>query len=305
MASETYKYDSVILEQDANINSYDRSWKIGPHHSSIIANFSTRVAQVTVMETVDFGKVVLIDGEIQSSAADQKFYHQALCRPALAACQGDLKRVLVLGGGELCTIKEVLAWPSVTHVDMVDYDQTFVEFAKRRLQDWHDDSYKDPRVTINIADAWSWTYNRKGGELYDSIIIDLTDLSLDAEVAEMTHWTNLIENCLHLLRPGGSMSMYVGMYIPWKNETMISAYLAVQHLLLSNGRSEVVQPYKVFVPSFASGEAFFLRVCEPATLRNVLLEGTPNEWHFGQKEMEHSISFGSDWMVPDPVEALN
>jgi spermidine synthase len=296
MASETYKYDSVILEQDANIHSYDRSWKIGPHHSSLIANFSTRVAQVTVMETPDFGKVVLIDGEIQSSAADQKFYHQALCRPALTACQGEPKRVLVLGGGELCTIKEVLAWPSVTHVDMVDYDQTFVEFAKRRLKEWHDDSYKDPRVTINIADAWSWTYARKGGELYDSIIIDLTDLSLDADSGEMTHWENLIENCLHLLRPGGSMSMYVGMYIPWKNETMISAYLAVQHLLLSNGRSEVVQPYKVFVPSFASGEAFFLRICEPAALQNPLPLGPPGEWHFGQKEMEHSISFGSDWL---------
>ncbi len=319
MAKETYKYDSVILEQDANINSYDRSWKIGPHHSSMIANFSTRVAQVTVMETPDFGKVVLLDGEIQSSAADQKFYHQALCRPALVTCQGDPKRVLVLGGGELCTIKEVLAWPSiepqaigdgvsvtppvslgVEHVDMVDYDQTFVEFAKRRLKEWHDDSYKDPRVTINIADAWSWTYNRKGGELYDSIIIDLTDLSLDADSSEMTHWENLIENCLHLLRPGGSMSMYVGMYIPWKNETMISAYLAVKQILLSHGRSEIVQPYKVFVPSFASGEAFFLRICEPASLKNHLPLGSPGEWIFGQKEMEHSISFGSDWLVPDP-----
>ncbi len=300
MAKETYKYDSVILEQDANISSYDRSWKIAPHHSSIVANFSTRVAQVTVMETPDFGKVVLLDGEIQSSAADQKFYHQALCRPTLAACQGDPKRVLVLDGGELCTIKEVLAWPSVEHVDMVDYDQTFVEFAKRRLKEWHGDSYKDPRVTINISDAWSWTYARKGGELYDSIIIDLTDLSLDADSAEMTHWENLIENCLHLLRPGGSMSMYVGMYIPWKNETMISAYLGVQQLLLSNGRSEIVQPYKVFVPSFASGEAFFLRICEPASLRTILPLGPPGEWHFGQKEMEHAISFGSDWLVPDP-----
>ncbi len=301
MASETYKYDSVILEQDANIRSYDRSWKIGPYHSSIIANFRTRVAQVTVMETPDFGKVVLLDGEIQSSAADQKFYHQALCRPALVACQGDPKRVLVLGGGELCTIKEVLECPSIEHIDMVDYDQTFVEFAKRRLKDWHGDSYKDPRVTINIADAWSWTYTRKDGdELYDSIIIDLTDLSLEAETAEMIHWENLIENCLHLLRPGGSMSMYVGMYIPWKNETMISAYLAVQQILLSHGRSEIVQPYKVFVPSFASGEAFFLRICEPAALRTDLSTGPIGEWHFGQKEMEHAISFGSDWNIPDP-----
>ncbi len=303
--ADQYKYDYIVLEKDANEASYDRSWKIGAHHASVVAKFNTHLAEVAVLDTLDFGKVVLLDGEIQSSQADQAFYHQALCRPALAACQGDPKRVLVLGGGELCTIKEVLAWPQVEHVDMVDYDQTFVEFAKRRLRDWHDDSYKDPRVTINIADAWSWTYARKGGELYDSIIIDLTDLSLDADSAEMTHWENLIENCLHLLRPGGSMSMYVGMYIPWKNETMISAYLAVQQLLLSNGRSEVVQPYKIFVPSFASGEAFFLRICEPASLQIPLPVGPSNEWHFGQKEMEHAISFGSDWLVPDPVEALN
>lgn len=319
MAKEMYKYNSVILEQDANINSYDRSWKIGPHHASIIADFSTRVAQVTLLDTPDFGKVVLLDGEIQSSTADQKFYHQALCRPALAACQGNPKRVLVLGGGELCTIKEVLAWPAVEHVDMVDYDQTFVEFAKRRLGEWHEDSYKDPRVTINIADAWSWTYNRKGGELYDSIIMDLTDLSLDADSAEMTHWENLVENCLHLLRPGGSMSIYVGMYIPWKNETMISAYMAVKQILLSNGhrgaehcsesetqtaglgqgRSEVVQPYKVFVPSFASGEAFFLRIGESANLQNPLPSGSQGEWTFGQKEMERAICFGSDWDSPN------
>ena len=319
MASETYKYDSVILEQDANIRSYDRSWKIGPHHTSIVANFRTRVAQVTVMETPDFGKVVLLDGEIQSSAADQKFYHQALCRPALAACSGDSpKKVLVLGGGELCTIKEVLEWPGVESVDMVDYDQTFVEFAKRRLKDWHDDSYKDPRVNIHYADAWAWTYSRTNssgfGALsqiedlartyerrsqYDSIIIDLTDLSLDAETAEMIHWTNLIENCIRLLRPNGSISMYVGMYVPWKNDTMLSAYLGIKQILLANDRSEVVQPYKVFVPSFASGEAFFLRIGSAESLQNELPVGPVGEWHFGQKEMMHSISFGSDWVVPD------
>jgi len=304
MASETYKYDSVILEQDANIRSYDRSWKIGPHHSSVVANFRTRLAQVTVMETPDFGKVVLLDGEIQSSAADQKFYHQALCRPALAACSDEVKRVLVLGGGELCTIKEVLSWPGVESVDMVDYDQTFVEFAKRRLKDWHEDSYKDPRVKLHFADAWSWTYQaRVIEEHYDSIIIDLTDLSLEAETVEMTHWTNLIENCLQLLRPGGSMSMYVGMYIPWKNETMMSAYLAVKQILLSNGRSEVVQPYKVFVPSFASGEAFFLRIAPEENLQHDLPVEASNQWYFGPQEMKNAISFGSDWLVPDPEMA--
>ncbi len=303
---DLYKYDAVILEKDSNNSSYDRSWKIGPHHASIIAKFNTRCAEVCVLETQDFGKVVLLDGEIQSTSADQKFYHQALCRPARVIAQGDIKRVLVLGGGELCTIKHVLEWPDVEHVTMVDYDQTFVEFAKRRLRDWHGDSYKDPRVNIIFADAWSFTASSPPeNKLYDSIVVDLTDISLDSDKwpKEVDRWETLMENLVRWLRPNGSMTVYTGMYIPWKSEAMTAAYGTMKGILRRNGRKEVLQPYKVLVPSFGCGEAFFLSV-GPQTIKQAIDSGkwravefpagTGCEMMFGETEALRSVIWGSD-----------
>lgn len=301
--SDLYKYDSVILEKDSNSFSYDRSWKIGSHHASIVSKFNTRHAEVCVLETQDFGKVVLLDGEIQSTTADQKFYHQALCRPARVIASGEIKKVLVLGGGELCTIKQVLEWPDVEKVDMIDYDQTFVEFAKRRLKDWHADSYKDPRVNLIYADAWTFTANST--TQYDSIIVDLTDVPLDAEEwpQYLIRWETLMNNLIKLLRPGGSMSIYTGMYIPWKSDAMTAAYGTMKGLLRRNGRREVIQPYRVLIPSFGCGEAFFLSIGS-RTIKQAIDEGiwrsaelpvgVGAEQIFGEQEALRSVIWGSD-----------
>jgi spermidine synthase len=313
--ADQYKYDYIVLEKDANAASYDRSWKIGAHHASVIAKFNTRLAEVAVLDTQDFGKVVLLDGEIQSSQADQAFYHQALCRPARLIAEGEIKRVLVLGGGELCTIKEVLQWPNIEHVDMVDYDQTFVEFAKRRLRDWHGDSYKDPRVKIHYADAWAWTAGAATErQLYDSIVVDLTDLSLDNDVwsKEIDRWSILMENLVRLLRPNGSMTVYTGMWIPWKGDAMRAAYGNMKAVLRRNGRKEVLQPYRVLVPSFGCGEAFFLAIGAKSIKRAI----TDGNWAaaefpvihgadmaFGPEEALRAVTWGSaddsDWKLPE------
>lgn len=312
--ADQYKYDYIVLEKDANEASYDRSWKIGSHHAAVLAKFNTRIAEVAVLDTQDFGKVVLLDGEIQSSQADQAFYHQALCRPARVIAEGEIKRVLVLGGGELCTIKEVLGWPDVEHVDMVDYDQTFVEFAKRRLRDWHGDSYKDPRVKIHHADAWSWTGAAADKPKYDSIVVDLTDLSLDNDVwpKEIDRWSILMENLVRLLRPNGSMTVYTGMWIPWKGAAMRAAFGTLKTIMRSNGRKEVLQPYRVLVPSFGCGEAFFLAIGAKSIKKSI----TDGRWAaaefpvihgadmvFGPEEALRAVSWGSaddsDWRLPE------
>ncbi len=311
--TDQYKYDYIVLEKDANMASYDRSWKIGAHHASVVAKFNTRLADVAVLDTKDFGKVVLLDGEIQSTEADQAFYHQALCRPTRVIAEGEIKNVLVLGGGELCTIKEVLSWPGVEHIDMVDYDQTFVEFAKRRLRDWHGDSYKDPRVKIHHADAWAWT-GAPERQLYDSIVVDLTDLSLDNDIwpKEIDRWSILMENLVRLLRPNGSMTVYTGMWIPWKGAAMRAAYGNLKAVLLRNGRKEVLQPYRVLVPSFGCGEAFFLAI-GAKSIKKAITDGTwaaaefpvihGADMIFGPEEALRSVTWGSaddsDWKLSE------
>jgi spermidine synthase len=299
MSSPYFKHTDVYSETDSNSQSYSREWKIGGQYSSVVGKFVTRCAEVCVLDTPDFGKVVLIDEEIQSTAVDQEFYHQALTRPALICTDGKpAKRVLILGGGELCTLKEILTWPHVEHVDMVDYDQTFVEFAKRRLRDWHNDCYKDERAHIYHTDAWAWTRDYEG-EKYDSIILDLTDLSLDADKwpKEIVRWTTLVENCIRILRPNGTMSMYTGMYIPWKANAMKAAFKAMKDVLRSNERSEKLEAYKVLIPSFGCGESFFLLV-SPQSMQDSI-DG--RQWipfansKFNHKEAMRSIIWNEDF----------
>ncbi len=293
-------------ERDANEASYTRVWNL---EGRTAVRINTKCGAVQIIETPDFGKAVFIDGEIQSTEADQLFYHQALCRPALATLNGIAKRVLILGGGEICTLRQVLSWPDVEHVDMVDYDQMFVELCKRRLRSWHGDAHLDPRAHIYHEDAWAWTAATT--QQYDSIIVDLTDLSLGASDAEVVHWGNLMLNCMRLLRRYGSMTVYVGMFIPNRWQTMNAAYLAFSEAMRYTGRNETVQPYRVHVPSFGGGEAFFLqmgsssikdaidgRVWRRPPFNEVPVDG----WHFDEIAAKRSIMWSDEvpfeWCLP-------
>jgi spermidine synthase len=300
------------IELDANAASYKRVWNLEDRSA---VRINTKCGAAQIIDTPDFGQVVFIDGEIQSTAADQAFYHQALCRPALATLNGKAKRILILGGGELCTLRQVLSWPDVEHVDMVDYDQMFVEVCKRRLKSWHGDAHLDPRAHIYHEDAWTWTAQPR--EQYDSIIVDLTDLPLESSDAEIIHWSKLMDNVMKLLRQYGSMTVYVGMYYPNRMQTLHSAYLTFLEAMRYNGRSETVQPYRVHVPSFGGGEAFFLHMgscsikdaIDGRVWRRAPFNVAPADgWHFDEIAAKRSILWGDEvpfeWCLPRMIRPL-
>jgi len=79
-----------------------------------------------VFETTAFGRVLLVDGLLQCSQFDEYVYHESLVHPALVA-HGCPSNVMVLGGGEGCTLREVLKNPHVTSATMVDIDKPVVE----------------------------------------------------------------------------------------------------------------------------------------------------------------------------------
>ena len=79
-----------------------------------------------VFETTAFGRVLLVDGLLQCSQFDEYVYHESLVHPALVA-HGCPRQVMILGGGEGCTLREVLKNPHVTSATMVDIDKPVVE----------------------------------------------------------------------------------------------------------------------------------------------------------------------------------
>lgn len=143
--------------------------------SKIYAVEKTPFQNIVVVELVSLGKTLIIDGKVQSSLYDEYVYHESLVHPPLIAHKSP-KKVLILGGGEGATLREVLRYKTVEEVHMVDIDEKVVEFAKSFLKEWHRGSFDDPRTKVIIADGRKFVENAVSKkEKYDAVIIDLVD----------------------------------------------------------------------------------------------------------------------------------
>ena len=132
----------------------------------------TPFQSVAVLRTAVFGKMLVLDGDTQSSQADEKIYHETLVHPAMASVS-DRREVLILGGGEGATLREVLRDPSVRRCTMVDIDGQVVELSKKYLPEWSDGAFDDPRARVIIGDALKFI--KEDGDQYGVVISDLTE----------------------------------------------------------------------------------------------------------------------------------
>ncbi len=145
------------------------------HHHAIEELFvSERSAfqQIAVLRSPVFGKMLVIDGDTQSSETDERIYHEALVHPALAAA-ADRKNILILGGGEGATLREVLRSPDVARCTMVDIDDRVIGVSKEFLPEWSAGAFDDARAEVIVGDALE--HMRVRQDRYDVILSDLTE----------------------------------------------------------------------------------------------------------------------------------
>ncbi len=132
----------------------------------------TPFQSVGVIKTPVFGKMLILDGDTQSAQFDEKIYHESLVHPAMAGAR-DRSDVLILGGGEGATLREVLRHPQVRRCTMVDIDGQVVDLSKRYLPEWSDGAFDDPRARVIVADALAFLAEDR--DRYGVIISDLTE----------------------------------------------------------------------------------------------------------------------------------
>ncbi|MHB1797740.1 MAG: spermine/spermidine synthase domain-containing protein [Vulcanimicrobiaceae bacterium] len=145
------------------------------HHRAIDAVYyagETAYQSIGIIETPVFGKMLILDGDTQSAQNDEKIYHEALVHPALAGT-ADRSEVLILGGGEGATLREVLRHPGVKRCTMVDIDGDVVELSKKYLPEWSAGAFTDPRARVVISDALAFLARDTGR--YGAIVSDLTE----------------------------------------------------------------------------------------------------------------------------------
>jgi spermidine synthase len=117
---------------------------------------------------------LFINGGLQFSAIDEHRYHESLIHVPMAAVPA-ASEVLVLGGGDGLAIRELLKYPALKRVTLVDIDPEMIRLAQEQpvLARLNQNSLKDPRVQIKTVDAFKFV--EQAAEIYDVIIVDLPD----------------------------------------------------------------------------------------------------------------------------------
>jgi spermidine synthase len=137
-----------------------------------VFELQTKFQHMEIMETASYGKVLVLDGRMQSSVLDDFIYHETLVHPGLIVHPRP-ETALVIGGGEGATLREILRYPSIRRAVMVDIDREVVEACRAHLPELHQGAFDDRRVEVRHEDARGWL--ERTGERFDVAIVDLTE----------------------------------------------------------------------------------------------------------------------------------
>lgn len=154
---------------------------------------------LAVYATETFGNLMVLDGCVMLTDRDNFLYHEMIAHPALFT-HADPKRVVIIGGGDCGTLREVLRHPGVEKVTQIDIDEEVTRAAERFFPALTE-SNDDPRAELLFADGVKWVEEAPDDSV-DVLIIDSTD---PVGPAEGLFKTDFLRRCHRILRPGGVM----------------------------------------------------------------------------------------------------
>ena len=153
--------------------------------------------KIEMYESTDWGNVMLIDGAMMVTTRDNFFYHEMMAHAPLFT-HPDPKNVVIIGGGDCGTLREVLRHPGVATAVQCDIDEQVTRMAEKYFPELCE-SNADPRATVMFDDGIAYMRNARA-ESIDIIIVDSTD---PVGPAEGLFNRAFYENCWKALRPDG------------------------------------------------------------------------------------------------------
>ncbi|RME14999.1 MAG: polyamine aminopropyltransferase [Alphaproteobacteria bacterium] len=138
----------------------------------LLYDSETEHQRIRVFTNATFGRVMTLDGVVQVTERDNFIYHEMLTHVPILA-HGDVRRVLIIGGGDGGMAREVLRHRRIEQVVMVEIDAGVIDFSRRYLPMISDGAFDDPRLEVVIADGAEFIRTTAGD--FDVIIVDSTD----------------------------------------------------------------------------------------------------------------------------------
>lgn len=152
---------------------------------------------LVIFRNAEFGRVMVLDGVVQTTERDEFVYHEMMAHVPILA-HGRARRVLIVGGGDGGMLREVLRHGAVTHVTQVELDAEVIDVCRQYLPDHSRGAFDDPRVEIVVDDGYRFVSG--AGEPFDVIISDSTD---PIGPGEALYTEGFYAACRQRLREGG------------------------------------------------------------------------------------------------------
>ncbi|HCC49071.1 MAG TPA: spermidine synthase [Elusimicrobia bacterium] len=220
----------------------------------VLESCTTAFQEAALLETHTFGKVLVLDGETQSSQYDEAFYHESLVAPALLAHPAP-KKALILGGGEGATARELLNDRGMELVVMADIDYDILGFAEKHLDSWHCGSFSDPRLRLLAQDARKMVENT---ELkFDLVYSDLPS-PIEGGPAYALYTLEFYRKLRKVLAPGGIFAIQAGPGTPLQFDLHPAIYNTLKKVF------RFVGSYTAFIPSYDMPWTFLYCTDSPA-----------------------------------------
>ena len=144
------------------------NWKV----KSLLHQEKSAFQEISIIETEGFGRALVLDGIVQTTERDGWIYNEMISHIPLAA-HPEPSDVCIIGGGDCGAVREVVKYPSVKRVDMVEIDPRVVHVSRKYLPSIAGEGDLDPRVHFVFEDGAAFVKEKKGE--YDVFIVDSSD----------------------------------------------------------------------------------------------------------------------------------
>lgn len=213
--------------------------------SKQICSVKSRYQQIDIFESPEFGRFLTLDGYMMLTEKDEFIYHEMMTHVPMAV-NPDIKKVLIIGGGDGGVVRELVKYSSIESIDLVEIDEQVVRLCMEHLPSVSS-KLTDPRVNLIFQDGLK--YIRHFEDAYDLIIVDSTDPFGPGEVLFTKEFYG---SCFKALKPLGIMVN--------QNE---SPFYAEDAAAMKRAHKRVVasfpicRVYQAHIPTYPSGHWLF------------------------------------------------
>lgn len=189
-------------------------WKI----RKVLFEGKSEFQEVRIIETHDYGTMLILDGVVQVSEKDEAGYHEMLAHVPLYS-HPDPRRVLIIGGGDGGTLRDVLQHPGIEKAVMVEIDGMVVEQCRRHFPTLAG-GFSDPRAELIIGDGVAHVHQAPDA-FYDVVLVDGTDPLGPGEGLFNSEFYRQVSR---ILTPGGITATHTSenpLIKPWVVETLV------------------------------------------------------------------------------------